>query len=250
MLKNEREREIIQYLKEKDGFGATKELCKALFASESSIRRDLAVLEKRGIVKRTYGGCELVTNYSGSIAFSDRAHHNVEAKKIIAKKASELIRDGDVIFLDQSSSAYYLAERIAQNSSLVVVTNNIEILSLLSSSKMKVISSGGSLCAGNRSCLVGSEAEKCFEEIFADILFFSTKSVTDDGIISDCSREEVAVRKRMLKNARKKVYLCDSEKIGTLCAYKQCELSEVDAVVSERDEIEIFRNKFENLNIK
>ena len=54
----------------------------------------------------------------------------------------------------------------------------------------------------------------------------------------------------MLKNARKKVYLCDSEKIGTLCAYKQCELSEVDAVVSERDEIEIFRNKFENLNIK
>ena len=64
MLKNEREREIINILKNDDGFITVKELCEKLYASESSIRRDLTALEKRGIVKRTYGGAELITNFS------------------------------------------------------------------------------------------------------------------------------------------------------------------------------------------
>ena len=63
-MKNEREREIINILKDENGFITVKELCKKLFASESSIRRDLTALENRGVVKRTYGGAELITNFS------------------------------------------------------------------------------------------------------------------------------------------------------------------------------------------
>ena len=80
MLKNEREREILNLLKERDGFSTVKELCSALYASESSIRRDLSALEKRGVIRRTYGGAELVTNFSNAIAFNQRAHHNIAAQ--------------------------------------------------------------------------------------------------------------------------------------------------------------------------
>ena len=70
MLKNEREREILTLLKSKNGFITVKELCDTLYASESSIRRDLAALERRGAIRRKYGGAELVSNFANAIAFS------------------------------------------------------------------------------------------------------------------------------------------------------------------------------------
>ena len=247
MLKNEREREILNILKIRDGFTTVKELCKALYASESSIRRDLTALESRGVVKRTYGGAELVTNFSAGISFDNRFHHNIEAKKIIAKKAAQLVKDGDVLFLDQSSTAFYLANEISKNASLTIITNNIEILSLLTNSKIKTISSGGFLSSENRSCLVGSDAEYIFNNTYADMVFFSTKSLSDDGVISDCAREEVAVRNVMLKNAAKKVFLCDSEKFGTHSAYKQCTLKEVDYLVCENENAKKFISHSDSL---
>lgn len=236
MLKNEREREIINMMKAADGFLTVKELCKRLFASESSIRRDLTALEHKGILKKTYGGAELITNYSNVIAFNKRAHHNTEAKKIIAKKALPLIKDGNIIFLDQSTSAFYLASILSASANLTVVTNNIEIINLLSMSNIKVISSGGYLCRENRTCMLGNYAIEVFESIYADICFFSTKSLSDDGIISDCVREEVEIRRSMYNNAAKKVFLCDSEKFASRSSYKQCTLSDVDYLISESDD--------------
>lgn len=240
MLKNEREREILNLLKEGNGFSTVKELCSTLYASESSIRRDLSTLEKRGVIRRTYGGAELVTNYSNSISFNQRAHHNIAAKKIIAKKAASLVKDGSVIFLDQSSTAFYLAEELATNNTLTIVTNNIEIISLLSTTSIKTISSGGMLGSNNRTCLLGGDANYTFENIYADIVFFSTKSLSNDGTISDCAREEVLVRAAMLKNASKKVFLCDSEKFGSRSAYKQCTLDEIDILISESEDVRRF----------
>lgn len=249
MLKTEREREIINLLKMHDGFITVKELCEKLYASESSIRRDMIVLENRGIIKRTYGGAELITNFSNVISFNKRSHHNMEAKKVIAKKAAKLIKDGNVIFLDQSSTSFYLANEIIDKNTLTVITNNIEILTLLSNSSIKTVSSGGFLSRENRNCLIGSDAQTIFENTYADILFFSAKSLSDDGIISDCTREEVTLRNTMLKNAAKKVFLCDSEKIGTKSCYKQCELSDVDYLICENDRIEIFDTYSKNLKI-
>ena len=87
----------------------------------------------------------------------------------------------------------------------------------------------------NRNCLIGGDAQKTFENIFADIAFFSTKAVSNDGIITDCSREEIVVRSAMLKSARETVFLCDGSKFGHLAPYKQCDISDVDYLISEQD---------------
>lgn len=236
MLKNERKREIIHILKNENGFITVKELCEKLYASESSIRRDLTALENRGVIKRTYGGAELVTNFSNVISFDKRSHHNIDAKRMIAKKASGLIKDGNIIFLDQSSTSFYLANEIINKNSLTVITNNIEILYLLSNSGIKAVSSGGFLSPQNRNCLIGPDAHSIFENTYADIAFFSTKSLSAEGTISDCTREEVLLRNSMLKNATKKVFLCDSEKFDTRSAYIQCTLSDVDFLISESED--------------
>lgn len=233
MLNKEREQEILNILKMTNGYVTVKSLCDTLYSSESSIRRDLTSLEKRGLVKRSYGGATLETSHSNIVTFNHRTQQNVHAKKLIAKKAASYIEDGNIIFLDQSSTCFYLANELVNRKSLTVVTNNTEILILLANSKINVISSGGYLSSENRNCLIGGDAVRTFENMYADIAFFSTKSVTDDGIITDCSREEIIVRDAMLRNADKKIFLCDSTKFGTRSAYKQCELKDVDYLISE-----------------
>ena len=232
MLNKQREQEILSILKI-SGFVSVKHLCDTLFASESSIRRDLRSLEERGLIKRSYGGASLVTNYSNIVTFNHRTRQNTFSKRDIAQKALPLIKDGSIIFLDQSSTAFYLAGEIINRSSVTVVTNNIEIMMLLSNSGIKLISSGGMLSSENRNCLIGDEAQKTFENIFADYMFFSVKGISDDAVVTDCSREEISLRNAMLKNSDKKVLLCDSTKFGVRAPFKQCNLVDVDYLISE-----------------
>ena len=102
MIKSERQKQILEILKEKGGIITVNELSKMLYASPSSIRRDLTNLEKSGNVKRAYGGAELVSTFSGAIPFNYRYPLNENLKKIIAKKALSLIKE-------KSKSAFNLS---------------------------------------------------------------------------------------------------------------------------------------------
>jgi len=239
MLKNEREQEILTLLRD-EGYVSVKYLSEKLYTSESSIRRALTGLEEKGFVRRSYGGAELLEHHTNVVSFGARTHHNMEAKREIARKASQLVKDGSIVFLDQSTTALFLAECLLLKSGLTVVTNNLQILSVLSQTDFTVYSSGGRLSEANRICLVGDDAQKTFSSIYADVVFFSANALADDGTISDCNREETFVRNAMLKNADKKVFLCDSEKFGSHSAFLQCTLSQVDIMVSENREAERF----------
>jgi len=249
MLKNERLHEIVNILSTQNGFATVAQLCATLYASESSIRRDLSALESRGLIKRSYGGAELIYSASNVVAFHQRAHENTEAKKAIAKKAATLVKDGNIVFIDQSSSAYYLAELLRSKNNLTDVTNAIQVINLLADTDIKVISSGGQLSRENRTCLIGADACLAFENTYADIVFFSTKSLAEDGTISDCTREEIFVRKPMLKNAAKKAFLCDSSKFCTRSAYVQCTLKDVDYLICENEKAQAFSACAKNLII-
>ena len=244
MLNKEREQGILSILK-LNGFVSVKQLCDTLFASESSIRRDLKSLEQRGLIKRSYGGASLENNFSSIVTFNHRTRQNVNQKRDIAKKAVSLVKDGNIIFLDQSSTSFYLATELMNRGSLTVVTNNIEILMLLSNSRVKVISSGGFLSDENRNCLIGGDAQKTFENIFADYMFFSVKAISNDAVVTDCSIEEIAVRNAMFKNSDKIILLCDSTKFGARAPFKQCQLGEVDYLISE-DNSALQFSEFEN----
>lgn len=247
MIKTERQKQIIQLLKENCGFISVDELSKKLYSSTSSIRRDLTHLENLGSVKRTYGGAELISTFSGAIPFNNRYFLNETEKKIIAKKALPLVSDKCVIFMDQSSSAYYLATMLPNLRTITVITNNLEILNLLSNTNISVVSSGGVLHSENRCCLIGKNAEDTFYKFHADYAFFSSKSLALDGTISDCNYEEIPVRCAMLNNASKKVFLCDGSKIGEYSAFIQSSLSDIDYLVSNAD-CTTFKT-FQNLTI-
>ena len=237
MYQNEREMEI-QKILAKEQYMTVKQLSQMLYTSESSIRRDLIVLEKRGIVKRSYGGVELAKTNVNVLPFNTRLHDRVREKKIIAEKAASLVHDGDIVFLDQSSSAIFVARAMMSKARVTVITNNIEILSLLSQTDLEVISSGGALCRTNRNCLLGHDAHSIFREIQANFMFFSAKALSEDGVIYDCDREEVCIRNTMLEHAEQKVFLCTSEKIGKMSGYRQCAWSEIEYIITDRGQSE------------
>lgn len=235
MYQSERELEILKILSQ-EGYTTVHRLSQLLYTSESSVRRCLALLENQGVVKRSYGGVELVRATMQVLPFSSRAHHNMEAKKIMARKAVQQVQDGNVIFLDQSSSALFVAEELSKKRNVTIVTNNIKIVSLLSQTDTEVICCGGKLSETNRNCLLGEDAHRIFREIQADVMFFSSKALSQDGVVYDCYREEVCIRRTMMEQARRQIFLCASEKFGQTAPYRQCTLEELDMMITETED--------------
>lgn len=248
MLKNEREQEILNVL-QSTGYSTVRFLSEQLYASESCVRRALTGLAEKGLVRRSYGGVELLSSHTNVTTFGARAHQNAEAKRAIAKKAAPLVEDGSIVFLDGSSTSFYLAMQLLRKTGLTVVTNNTEILNLLAQADFKVHCSGGELSETNRTCLVGPDARRGFAGIYAQYAFFSSNALSAEGVITDCTREEVAVRETILQNAQKKIFLCDSSKFDTVSVYRQCTLGQIDILVSENDRAKKFAEEFPDLQV-
>lgn len=213
-----------------------KELAKELYASESSIRRDLAELEKEKLIKRVHGGAILEETGSSAmkIPFMIRELEQIDAKIIMAKKAIEYVHDNDVIFLDASSSAYNLIPYLPLKNNLTVITSGIKALSKLGEYNIKTISTGGELLPTCLS-LVGEEAYKTIECYNADVAFFSCRGLSEDGKLTDISPAENYVRQKMIQHSKKAFLMCAGEKIGKSFFHNLCTTRDISGVISEAD---------------
>lgn len=248
MLKSERQELILEILQE-NKYTTTAELAKKTFSSYSSVRRDLEALENAGLVNRSYGRAELSNHNSTLVAYPIRINKNSGQKSIIAKKAAALIREGDTIFIDPSSSCSFFAKELLNLKGITIITNNIEVLSLMTQSGINVMCSGGIQTAPNRYALVGPIAERTFGNVHADWCVFSARSLTPDGKIYDVHYNETELRKIMLGNADKKMFLCDSSKMNTISSYYQCSLSDIDYMVCDSKEAKNYQQKYHDLKI-
>ena len=229
----EREKQILEVLLTEKQV-TVRQLAKALHISEPSVRRDLASLEKQNLIKRTHGGAVLEETAlsRNQIPFLIREYEQSSAKVQIAKKAIEFVNDNDVVFLDASTSCYYLIPFLASKRNLTVITNGVKALSQLAQYGIMTFSTGGALV---NSCLVlvGEEACKTIETFNADVAFFSCRGVSDDGFLTDIAREENIVRKSMIKHAKKAYLLCANEKFGKKYYHNLCYKDEITGIIHE-----------------
>ncbi len=227
----ERQDEIMKILEKSKSISVTK-LAKLLYVSQPTIRRDLTILAEQGKVQRTHGGVVLRRVSDAEIPLMYREDQNNSFKKAIAEKASKLIKDGDVIFLDASSTVSYLIPHLEKFNDIIVVTNSPKTSIKLVEIGVKNYCTGGLLLM-HSIAFVGSEAEKFIANINADIFFFSSRGYTEDGKITDSSEREVTVKKAMLKNADKSYYLCDSSKKNRKYAFNICDVKDIDGIIDE-----------------
>ena len=233
MKTNEREQKILEILKERQ-FASVRFLSANLYTSQSSIRRSLTRMENAGLVRRNYGGVILSDNEKKTATPDVRIEQQKSQKKIIAQKAASLLRAGMTVFLDSSTTCAYMVEHIAQIPDITVFTNNLRTAAELVERSVDTYCIGGH-CAENAALTVGGYAESMIREICADIFFFSSQAISKNGIISDCSAEETAVRKAMFANSKKRVFLCDSSKFDHLSVHRLCDIKDVDEYFFDED---------------
>ena len=232
MLQLERQQMILDYLENKTA-ASVKELAKVLYISEASIRRDITELESKGLVERTYGGVLLARYKNEVIPVELRDSESSAAKERIAMEAARLIQDGDTIIMDASTTVSRICHYMKGMKNVRVFTNNLRIFTLLQASDIEVYCTGGKFFP-QRECFLGPYAEDFLHTVSADILFFSSQGISEDGDITDVDEQENSLRRVMIKQARKKIFLCDSSKFGVRRPFILCNREQVDRIISDK----------------
>lgn len=231
MLKKERQDIILKTLTDKQ-FCSVKFLAGQLYVAPITVRRDLEEMESAGLLKRCHGGASVLNFANREVPFDLRSRENTSAKARIGQKAIALLNHGDTVFLDASTTVFHLADHITAEQDLTIITNSIRVQEKLKGRGIRCYLTGGMLLE-NSYALVGHVAEQTISSLFADICFFSSQGITEDGTITDFSENETSLRKCMIANAKRSVFLYDHTKLGKRFLFKVCDTEQLFATVTD-----------------
>lgn len=210
------------------------ELSARFGVSEVTIRNDLQALSAQGLLLRTRGGATAVT-VQPELSFDIRQQKNAEEKARIARAAAALVRDGDTIALDASTTAIAMVPYLENHADLTVVTNSLKsAIGLLRNRHVQVIMPGGNLRRDSIS-LVGREQNGYLDNIHVRIGFFGARGVTVNEGLTDVNQAEIRWKRQMVERCQEVVAIVDSSKIGQLAASTFADLDLVDLIITDAD---------------
>lgn len=204
MLAVSRRNAIMELLTEKKNVTVI-DLAKLFSVTDETIRRDLKLLEQQGLLVKTHGGAFIQDGATNDINISIRDGAYLDCKEKIAQESVKLIRNGDSIFLDCSTTAYHIASAI-KHKRLTVITNSLKIANILSGfDNIRLIVMGGVL---NRThmCYVGQNTIQNLSNYYVDKAFISCRSLSIEHGVTD-SNESIAEVRTLILNHANSVYL-------------------------------------------
>ena len=231
LSKTERHRTILNLLPEKTSI-TLKELENHLYCSRITIQRDLVELESKGLLNRVHGGATLKNFDLANYGHDKRLLIQSDRKKKIAKKAISLIKSNMYIFLDASSTSYFLSEHIFPDNVRIITSGIDTFLNLQKNKNIQSILTGGRINPLNRT-LVGPEAISVINQFHFNIAFFSADSIIEDKGVYSSDEEAAAISSAGIKNSDKKIFLFDSSKVHIHGGAKVCNLDTVDTIVTD-----------------
>lgn len=237
MLTAQRHEQILHELAQE---GQTvRELADSLDVSESTIRRDLSLLEQKGLLERRYGGAMLTqgsrahTTDSGTKELANNATTQMvdfELKDRIAREAAAMVQDGDVIILDIGSTTPLIARHL-HGHHVTVITSNIAVFDeLRNDDAVDVVLLGGVL-RRNQQSLVGPLTELAISQISADIMFLSCTGIRENYVVDNMA-VEAPIKRALISSAQKVVLLASEKKFPGTGGMQLCSLNDVDVVIT------------------
>ncbi|MDQ0163785.1 DeoR/GlpR family DNA-binding transcription regulator [Aeribacillus alveayuensis] len=238
ILPEERKNAIIQEL-ERTGKVKVLDFAEKFQVSPETIRRDLVILEEKGLLKRVYGGAVKKSYQAGEPPFLHRTTVNQEAKIKIGKAAANLIEDGDTVIIDVGTTMLEFAKAIENKEGITIMTNSLPVCSVLTEALNVKKFSGNVLLLGGQlnpkqQSIGGRLTEKMLEEFHVDKAFISAGGVSIDGGVSDYDLTESAVSQAMIQASKEVILLADYSKIGVDAFCKICPLEKVDVLVCDQ----------------
>lgn len=249
MLAAERRNMILEKLQEEKKV-VVNELSLIFQVSEETIRRDLDKLDKEGLAVKSYGGAVINENNNIDLPFNVRKKKNALGKRKIAEIVERMIRDGDSIILDASSTAVFIAKELKSKERLTVITNSIEVLVELSDvSGWDIISCGGSMKEKSLA-LVGPKTVEGLQSYNADKLIMSCKGIDLEKGVTDTNELFAEVKRAMIKSVRLSILAVDNSKFDKVAFLNICENNQIDIVITDKKPEPKWLEYFEKLDIE
>ncbi|MBQ2986331.1 MAG: DeoR/GlpR transcriptional regulator [Tyzzerella sp.] len=218
--------------------------------SEETIRRDLEKLENEGYAIKSYGGAVLNENANLDLPFNIRKNKNVIGKQKIAELLSDIIHDGDYLFLDASSTAVAIAKAIKHKKDITIITNSLEIaIELLEVPDCKVISTGGEIVS-TAFGLVGHVTDKTIRSYYVDKAIVSSKGFELEKGFTDSDERHANNKRSMLESAKMKILAIDSSKFDRVAFAKIGDLRDITMIVTDEKPAEEWLKKMEEYQVE
>ncbi|MFC4472204.1 DeoR/GlpR family DNA-binding transcription regulator [Streptomyces xiangluensis] len=240
MTSSRRHAKIVKSLRMTGGVASVRDLAERLQVSESTIRRDLTLLDRDGELIRTYGGAALSLRANAEAAaeeavtedpFAVAASHDMAMKEAMAIRAAELVADDSVVVLDIGTSTSLIARHL-RGRPVTVITSNLAVLDeLRDDDTVRLVMLGGVL-RRNYQSLVGSLTERALRQISADLLFLSCTGVRAGGHVVDDMAVEAPIKQAMIEVADRVVLVAAESKFPGTGSLRLCSLSDVDVLVT------------------
>jgi DeoR family transcriptional regulator, fructose operon transcriptional repressor len=248
MLVEERQALILEKLRENQSIRIS-ELCSMLSVSRETIRKDLYQLEKKGLLKKVHGGAVLdKTNVEPPYVTRQMSH--VREKEAIARKAAELVDDGDALFIDLGTTTLLFAKQLKAKKGLTVITNSLPVaMELAGSPEIKVLLPGGELRPGELA-LSGPITRQSLNNFYVDKTFIGVGGLAWDSGVTDYHIQEADIRKQMLERGGMKIALADHSKFNVTALAKVAELKDLDVVVTDDRAPREFLDKLAELDVE
>jgi DeoR family transcriptional regulator, fructose operon transcriptional repressor len=232
MYAAERHQEIAR-LARRDGRVDVATLAELLGVTTETVRRDLTVLERQGLVRRVHGGALPVERLRFEPGVAERAEAMPAEKERIAKAALSYLPEGGAVLLDAGTTTARLAESIPDDRDLTVVTNALPIaLTLTSRPRLTVLTLGGRV-RGRTLAHVDRWALHSLSEITVDVAFIATNGLSLERGLTTPDPAEATVKEAMVNAARRVVLLADHTKVGNDQFSRFALVEQVDVFITD-----------------
>jgi DeoR family fructose operon transcriptional repressor len=230
MQPEERQRRIEDFLQAVE-FASLEELANQVDASHSTVRRDLAVLEATGNVRRTHGGARITTPKTDEFTFSARDTHQLAEKEAIGRLCADLIAPGQSIIIDAGTTPFHVARHL-ESKRPQIITNSLPVANLFASaSHVEVVLSGG-VVYPRLGVLVGPLAVESFSRMHVDTAIMSAGGLTEEGVTNSHGLL-IEIQRAMIHAARRVVLCLDHTKLGRKSLSFLCGLEKFHTVITD-----------------
>lgn len=228
---HKRQLQLLHLVKE-TGSGDVTEMALALKVSPITIRRDLKLLEEKGQVARFFGGAKIVPQAEAGEEPPYIAGENTAQKLAIARRAAEMLEDGDTVFINSSSTALLIYPFLREKS-IVVITNNGRSLLVQRNAGVELVLTGGEVY-GEKQSLVGEFALNALSRVTSTKCILGVSGISVEGGITSRVIQETAINQMMLRRCKgPKIIVADSEKIGLEHNFYSGKISDVTHLITD-----------------
>lgn len=235
MFMEERHQEIMETIKAK-GKITIAEIANRYEISDESARRDLRILEQKGLCKRTHGGAIALSK----IGIQPPINNHFETMPVfdnyreISRMAATMIQENDVIYLTSGSLGYIMTSFLPEKFHYTIVVNSVDIAKELRNfNNIDVYMVGGKMRQSDS--IVDSLANEFVSQMHFDLCFMTGAGLTTDFGLSNTTNKTATFQRTVMKNSRTKCLLIPSSKVGINSFIKVCDINIFDTIITDWD---------------